>query len=101
MKYEMSVITMVLLWLDYLVYDLGNRVDDTSIKTGLKVKQTFHVTLMLKKDKDDSQHKVEGLQYLLCIRSSTNTGIQRHSRSKKQHTYEVHQQFLYRTAKKK
>jgi len=38
MKYEMSVITMVLLRLDYLVYDFGNRVDDTSIKTGLKVK---------------------------------------------------------------
>ena len=34
MECERSVITMTLLWLDYLIYDLGNCVNDTLIKTG-------------------------------------------------------------------
>jgi hypothetical protein len=35
MKCERIVITMTILWLDYLVYCLGNCVDDTSTETGL------------------------------------------------------------------
>ena len=35
MDCERSVITMTLLQLDYLVYGLGNYIDDTPIETGL------------------------------------------------------------------
>ena len=37
MKYEKSVITMTLPWLDFLVYSLGNCVDDTCTDTGLSI----------------------------------------------------------------
>ena len=36
-KYEKNVIAMTLLRLDYLVYALGNCVDDTPTETGLKL----------------------------------------------------------------
>ena len=35
MRYERSVVTMTLLRLNYLVYSLGNCVDDTSTDTDL------------------------------------------------------------------
>ena len=37
MRCEKRVIIMTLIWLDYLVYGLGNYVDNTLTETGLNV----------------------------------------------------------------
>ena len=34
MECEKSVMVMILIWLDYLIHNLGNCIDDTLTKTG-------------------------------------------------------------------
>ena len=35
MECEKSVMVMILIWLDYLIHNLGNCIDDTPTETGL------------------------------------------------------------------
>ena len=67
MKCERSVITMTLLWLDYLIYDLGNCVDDTPTETGLKPRSLLFQHRLF--DGDDLINHGEVLNYLYLLLS--------------------------------